>query len=166
MRSLWKSKRRLRPGPPTNRLGVSRDKQIVSLARLQPVLAPRVGKVEVSNRVYPREELSMRIWDAPPSLLWRQHLLGEHRELHGLWCILTEDRRGYAQHPETRRWRGKLAALYQRHEALTEEKAWRGYRHASRLDQRQATGSTVQNDYVDPQKPSSRFSAARAVIAP
>jgi hypothetical protein len=92
----------------------------------------------------------MRIWDLPPSLLCRQHLLGEHRELHGLWRILTEDRRGYAQHPETRRWRGKLAALYERHEALVEEMARRGYRHASPLDQRQATGSAVQDDFVDP----------------
>ena len=92
----------------------------------------------------------MRIWDLLPSLLCRQHLLGEHRELHGLWRILIEDRKGYAQHPETRRWRGKLAALYERHEALVEEMARRGYQHASPLDQRQATGSAVQNDYVDP----------------
>ena len=91
----------------------------------------------------------MRIWDVPPSLLCRQHLLGEHRELHGLWRILTEDRQGYARHPETRRWRGKLAALYQRHESLVEEMAHRGYRHASPLDQRHATGSAVQTDYVD-----------------
>ena len=91
----------------------------------------------------------VRIWDLPPSLLCRQHLLGEHRELHSR-RILTEDRHGYAQHPETRRWRGKLAALYERHEALTEEMARRGYRHASPLDQRHATGSAVQNDFVDP----------------
>ena len=91
----------------------------------------------------------MRIWDVPPSLLCRQHLLGEHRELHGLWHILKENRQGYSHHPETRRWRGKLAALYQRHEVLTEELARRGYRHASPLDRRQATGSAVQTDYVD-----------------
>ena len=91
----------------------------------------------------------MRIWDVPPSLMCRQHLLGEHRELHGLWRILTEDRQGYARHPETCRWRGKLAALYQRHESLVEEMARRGYRHASPLDQRHATGSAVQTDYVD-----------------
>ena len=92
----------------------------------------------------------MRIWDLPPSFLCRQHLLGEHRELHGLWHILREDRQGYAHHPETRRWRGKLAALYERHEALVEEMARRGYQHASPLDPRQATGSAVQNDFVDP----------------
>ena len=92
----------------------------------------------------------VRIWDVPPSLLCRQHLLGEHRELHGLWHILREDRQGYAHHPETRRWRGKLAALYERHEALVVEMARRGYQHASPLDPRQATGSAVQNDFVDP----------------
>jgi hypothetical protein len=95
------------------------------------------------------ERDAMRIWDVPASLLCRQHLLGEHRELHGLWRILTENRHGYSHHPETRRWRGKLAALYQRHEALSEEIGRRGYRHASPLDRRQATGSAVQNDYVD-----------------
>jgi hypothetical protein len=77
-------------------------------------------------------------------------LLGEHRELHGLWRILTENLQGYAQHPETRRWRGKLAALYERHDALVQEMVRRGYRHASPLDPRQATGSAVQNDFVDP----------------
>jgi hypothetical protein len=91
----------------------------------------------------------VRIWDVSPSLLCRQHLLGEHRELHGLWRILIEDRKGYARHPETRRWRGKLAALYERHEALVEEMARRGYQHASPLHRRQATGSAVQNEYVD-----------------
>ena len=37
----------------------------------------------------------MRIWDLPPALLCRQHLLGEHRELHGLWIVLTQRRAGY-----------------------------------------------------------------------
>src|SRR5215211_5750368 len=92
----------------------------------------------------------MRIWDVSPSLLCRQHLLGEHRELHGLWRILSEDRQGHANHPETRRWRGKLAALHERHDALVEEMARRGYRHASPLDPRQAIGSAVQSDFVDP----------------
>ena len=95
------------------------------------------------------ERLPVRVWDLPPSLLCRQHLLGEHRELHGLWRILTEDRQGYAHHPETRRWRGKLAALHKRHEDLVEEMVRRGYRHASPLDRLQATGSAVQNEFVD-----------------
>ena len=63
----------------------------------------------------------MRIWDLEPACLCRSHLLGEHRELHAVWSILTQDKRGYRAHPETRRWEGKLAALYRRHEALVAE---------------------------------------------
>ena len=92
----------------------------------------------------------MRIWDLPPSELCRQHLLGEHRELHGLWNILTADKRGYRLHPETRRWEGKLAALYARHEALATEMGRRGYTHRSPLDARLASGSAVQDAFVDP----------------
>ena len=91
----------------------------------------------------------MRIWDIPPAELCRQHLLGEHRELHGLWNILTKGLEGYSRHPETRRWEGKLAALYGRHEALVSEMTRRGYRHASPLDESLATGSAVQDAYVD-----------------
>jgi hypothetical protein len=82
----------------------------------------------------------MRIWDLPPRILCRQHLLGEHRELHALWVVLTERRSGYAMHPETMRWAGKLAALHSRHEKLVREMARRGYRHASPLDKRLARG--------------------------
>ena len=92
----------------------------------------------------------MRIWDVPPERLCRQHLLGEHRELHGLWNILTQGKSGYSRHPETRRWEGRLAALYHRHEALVAEMARRGYRHGSPLDATQATGASVQAVFVDP----------------
>ena len=91
----------------------------------------------------------MRIWDLPPAVLCRQHLLGEHRELHALWAILTSGKRGYAHHPETRRWRGKQAALFARHEALVAEMARRGYRHGTPLDPAQVTGVAVQDAYVD-----------------
>ena len=91
----------------------------------------------------------MRIWDVPPALLCRQHLLGEHRELHGLWNILTENKRGYSNHPETRRWVGRLAALYERHEALVREMSRRGYRHASPLPAEGGTGDAVQRTYID-----------------
>jgi hypothetical protein len=92
----------------------------------------------------------MRIWDLPPASLCRQHLLGEHRELHALWTILTEDKQAYRRHPETLRWEGKLAALYLRHEVLAAEMQRRGYRHATPLDQRLATGIATQDIYVDP----------------
>lgn len=91
----------------------------------------------------------MRIWDVPPRHLCRQHLLGEHRELHGLWNILTLQKRGYSAHPETRRWIGRLAALHGRHEALVEEMIRRGYRHATPLDPALATGSPVQERMID-----------------
>lgn len=92
----------------------------------------------------------MRIWDIPPSHLCRQHLLGEHRELHGLWTILTQHRSGYSRHPETLRWKGKLAALYRRHEELVDEMGSRGYRHSSPLSPALATGAPEQTDYIDP----------------
>lgn len=91
----------------------------------------------------------MRIWDIEPQHLCRQHLLGEHRELHGLWNILVEGKRGYSRHPETLRWMGRLAALYDRHEALVAEMRRRGYAHASPLDRTHASGERVQRSFVD-----------------
>jgi hypothetical protein len=91
----------------------------------------------------------VRIWDIEPRLLCRQHLLGEHRELHGLWSILVHGKRGYSRHPETLRWAGKLAALYARHEALVAEMSRRGYTHRSPLDAEHATGAAVQDAWVD-----------------
>ncbi len=91
----------------------------------------------------------MRIWDIHPGKLCRNHLLGEHRELHALWVVLTQDRKGYARHPETIRWRGKLKALYARHECLAGEMMRRGYRHTSPLDRSLAAGSGRQSAYVD-----------------
>lgn len=91
----------------------------------------------------------MRIWDISPERLCRSHLLGEHRELHAIWSILTKGKKGYSRHPETLRWKGKLKALYKRHESLVAEMANRGYRHYSPLDKRLARGASVQSDYVD-----------------
>jgi hypothetical protein len=91
----------------------------------------------------------MRIWDIPPKILCRQHLLGEHRELHAIWVILTKKKKGYSYHPETLRWVGKLHALYNRHEKLVTEMRRRGYNHNSPLDKRLAKGSAVQKVYVD-----------------
>jgi Pyrimidine dimer DNA glycosylase len=91
----------------------------------------------------------VRIWDLPPEQLCRAHLLGEHRELHAIWTVLTSDKAGYRHHPETRRWEGRLAALYARHTALVEEMHARGYRHASPIDARLATGAAVQDHYLD-----------------
>lgn len=92
----------------------------------------------------------MRIWDLHPKHLCRQHLLAEHRELHGLWNILTKHkgRGGYARHPETLRWVGKRRALYSRHEALVLEFERRGYRHLTPLSKRLAIGSGNQRVFL------------------
>ena len=92
----------------------------------------------------------MRVWDVDPALLCRAHLLGEHRELHAVWNVLTLDRTGYARHPETVRWQGRLRALFERHEQLVSEMERRGYTHRSPLDPALATGLAVQDRFVDP----------------
>jgi hypothetical protein len=91
----------------------------------------------------------MRIWDIPPEKLCRNHLLGEHRELHAIWSILIHQKKGYAHHPETMRWRGKMKALYLRHEQLVAEMERRQYHHRSPLEIKYATGCETQEIYVD-----------------
>lgn len=91
----------------------------------------------------------MRIWDLPPRKLCRQHLLGEHRELHAVWSVIVNGKAGYSRHPETLRWRGRLRALYLRHQLLAEEMARRGYNERTPLDKRLAKGSPVQDRFVD-----------------
>jgi hypothetical protein len=107
----------------------------------------------------------MRIWDIHPKHLCRKHLLGEHRELHGLWNILTKHkvsggparteadlRGGYSKHPETLRWVGKEKALYVRHEALVKEFLARGYKHHTPLSKKLALGKANQNDFINTAK--------------
>ncbi len=93
----------------------------------------------------------MRVWDVNVTILCRKHLLGEHRELHGLWNILTKHngKGGYSQHPETKRWVGKLKALYARHEALVTEMERRGYTHSSPLDKKLAKGKSTQDIFIN-----------------
>jgi hypothetical protein len=69
----------------------------------------------------------MRVWDLPAGYLNRQSLLGEHRELHGIYSILTQKKSGYANHPETQRWVRALSGLAARHRQLAAEMAFRDY---------------------------------------
>jgi len=94
----------------------------------------------------------MRIWDIKPACLCRQHLLGEHRELHAIWTILIENKKGYSKHPETLRWKGKLKALYLRHGQLVAEMKKRGYKHNSDLDKKYAKGKIIQDYFLDKPK--------------
>jgi hypothetical protein len=91
----------------------------------------------------------MRIWDIPPDKLCQKHLLGEHSELHAIWSILINGKKGFAYHPETLRWKGKLKALYVKHEQLADEMKKRGFHHNSPLNSAFAIGKVVQNDLVD-----------------
>jgi hypothetical protein len=91
----------------------------------------------------------MWIWDIPPDKICRQHLLGEHREMHAFWSIITNNKKAYSHHPETLRWKGKLKAPYLRHESLVGEMHNRGYNHHTPLDITLATGSAVQDEYLD-----------------
>ena len=91
----------------------------------------------------------MRIWDLPPAKLCRAHLLGEHRELHAIWTILTQNKKGYSLHPETLRWKGKLKALYFRHEDLVYEMKKRGFTHQSPLNYKLAKGKSKQDVLVN-----------------
>jgi len=92
----------------------------------------------------------MRIWDIDPGLLCRNHLLGEHNELHAIWNVITQGKKGYANHPETKRWMGRLKALFAVHEAIVKEMLARGYNHQSPLDKTQAKGKGTQTVFVDP----------------
>lgn len=92
----------------------------------------------------------MRIWDLPAEKLCRNHLLGEHRELHAIWSILTTGKKGYAHHPETQRWKGRLQALFLRHRDLVQEMNRRGYKHQSPLDIQLASGEARQTEFLDP----------------
>jgi hypothetical protein len=91
----------------------------------------------------------MRIWDIPPNKLCNAHLLGEHRELHAIWSIIINNKKGYAKHPETLRWYGKLKALYLTHEKIVKEMKKRGFNHYSHLNKDCATGESIQNELVD-----------------
>jgi len=93
----------------------------------------------------------MRIWDIEPRYLCQKHLVAEHRELHGLWNILTKhnNQGGYAHHPETLRWIGKEKALYKRHDELIKEFTKRGYKHHTPLDKSLAKGKNIQDTFIN-----------------
>ncbi|MFH1366916.1 MAG: pyrimidine dimer DNA glycosylase/endonuclease V [Patescibacteria group bacterium] len=94
----------------------------------------------------------MRIWDLPLKCLCRQHLLAEHRELHAIWSILTGNKKGYAHHPETLRWKGKLKALYKRHESEVAEFKRRNYQHRTSLNKKMAKGRGKQTVFLASKK--------------
>ena len=75
----------------------------------------------------------VRIWCVPVSELDRQHLLGEHAELHCIVGALLGKYKAYRNHPETLRFNGRIEELYFRHSEQVAEMRRRGYRHDSPL---------------------------------
>ncbi|MEI6650795.1 MAG: pyrimidine dimer DNA glycosylase/endonuclease V [Candidatus Moraniibacteriota bacterium] len=110
----------------------------------------------------------MRIWDVEPKYLCRKHLLAEHRELHGLWNILTihGGTGGYSRHPETLRWVGKTKALYVRHEELVSEFERRGYHHHTPLDENLATGNGIQDVFINTPEEQAKMLLAKPCECP
>jgi hypothetical protein len=96
----------------------------------------------------------MRVWDIHPGYLNRESLLGEHREVHAVFSIITNHKLGYARHPETLRWRDCLGALVLRHDCLVEEMRFRGFRHLSPAPD--IPGSPWPQVFMDP--PAEQFS--------
>jgi hypothetical protein len=75
----------------------------------------------------------VRIWCVPVSELDRQHLLGEHAELHCIVGALLGKYKAYRNHPETLRFKDNIEQLYSRHAEQVAELAKRGYKHNSPL---------------------------------
>lgn len=90
----------------------------------------------------------MRMWMVEPSTLCRQHLLGEHRELHMLagWLV-----RG--------KYLGRLytekmvdpAQMRRRHQALVAEMKRRGYKHQSPLPPTNGSSHWYEPNPIDPE---------------
>ncbi|MDF1578987.1 MAG: pyrimidine dimer DNA glycosylase/endonuclease V [Desulfobulbales bacterium] len=90
----------------------------------------------------------MRIWDIDAGFLNDRSLLGEHRELHGIYSIIRNDKSGYSRHPETLRWLGYLPALAIRHGLLVEEMGLRGFNHFSPIE-RESSGPMWPPRFID-----------------
>lgn len=89
----------------------------------------------------------MRVWDIHPGYLSNQSLLGEHSEIHALYSIIDNQKKGYARHPETKRWKGRLDLLVHRHNLLVKEMDLRDFRHNSPLS---FSGITGENKLLNP----------------
>ncbi len=78
-------------------------------------------------------EQIMRMWMVDPRIMCRQHLLGEHAEIHMFVGAIDSgcSVKGYVE-------KGLLEVhnLHERHEELVREMKRRGYRHNSEVDKK------------------------------
>src|SRR5512138_2631792 len=90
----------------------------------------------------------VRIWCVPVSELDRQHLLGEHAELHCIVGALQGKYQAYRNHPETLRFKNRIEELYFRHNEQVVEMAKRGYKHNSPLPLSNKPYICTQEEYM------------------
>jgi len=94
----------------------------------------------------------LRVWDVPVERLCRQHLLGQHNEIHAMFSVITKGTKGWSNHPETKRWKGKLKALYLKHNETAEESVVEGDVNGSIVEDVVSNDSqddVVQEDVID-----------------
>jgi len=72
----------------------------------------------------------MRMWMVEPTILCRQHLLGEHLELHMFTGVINK---GNNLHGYINNNLCDPSSIIRRHDALVEEMQKRGYSHRSPL---------------------------------
>ena len=89
----------------------------------------------------------MRMWMVNPRIMCRQHLLGEHAEIH---LFIKTISRGNSVEGYLEKGLLEIHNLYDRHEELVEEMKRRGYRHNSDLDKKWR--QTEKSGYVDRKK--------------
>jgi hypothetical protein len=91
----------------------------------------------------------MRVWDVHPGYLSHQSLLGQHAEIHAIHSIIRNGKAGYAAHPETVRWQGRLGELAAAHDLSVREMRLRGFNHHSPLPDFAETTLNEKRAYVD-----------------
>lgn len=91
----------------------------------------------------------MRVWDIPPAYLCRVHLLGQHREVHAIYSVITKNLKGYSKHPETLRWVNWLDELALVHEQIVAEMLARDFKHHTPI-YHPACGFRTNYGIVDP----------------
>jgi hypothetical protein len=72
------------------------------------------------------------MWNVPPKILCRQHLLGEHNEMHSFLGSIKKGRsvKGYIDKHQL-----ELHNIKKRHDELANEMKYRGYRHNSPMEE-------------------------------
>ena len=88
----------------------------------------------------------MRMWMVEPSCMCRQHLLGEHCEIHMFLGTIKKGLNvsGYAQNNLL-----ELNSLFCRHEKLVNEMVKRGYNHNTPLTQDDVLSLVKSNAHCD-----------------